>query len=216
MKGDMAGGAAVIAAMQIIGQLKPRINVTGLVAATENMPSGSAQRPGDIVRAMNGKTIEVINTDAEGRLVLADTLCYARQQGLTRLVDVATLTGAMVVTLGKFCTGIMGSDQRLIDQVIRAGESSGEKFWQLPMFEEYKELIRSDVADMKNSGGRPAGSISAACLLAEFAGDASWAHLDIAGTATSEKDRGHLVKGATGVPTRTLADLALKLAKQAS
>ena len=215
MKGDMAGGASIIAAMQIIGRLKPKINVTGIVAATENMPGGSAQRPGDVVRAMNGKTIEVVNTDAEGRLVLADALFYAHHQGLTRLVDVATLTGAMVVTLGKECTGVMGNDQQLIKQTINAGQDTGERFWQLPMFEEYKELIRSDVADMKNSGGRQAGSISAACLLAQFVGDASWVHLDIAGTSTSGKDKGHLVKGATGVPTRTLAHLALKLAAEA-
>ena len=212
MKGDMAGGASVIAAMQIIGRLKPKINVTGIVAATENMPGGSAQRPGDVVRAMNGKTIEVINTDAEGRLVLADALCYARQQGLDRLVDVATLTGAMVTTLGKACTGVMGNNQQLIDQVMAAGQETGERFWQLPMFEEYKELIKSDVADMKNSGGRQAGSISAAFLLAEFVGDAAWVHLDIAGTYTSEKTQGYLIKGATGTPARTLARLATKLA----
>ncbi len=213
MKGDMAGGASVIAAMQMIGRLKPKINVAGMVAATENMPSGTAQRPGDVVKAMNGKTIEIINTDAEGRLVLADTMCYAREQGINRLVDVATLTGAMVTTLGKACTGVMGNDQALVDRVLEAGQSTGEKFWQLPMFDEYKDLIKSDVADMKNSGGRQAGSITAALLLAEFAGDAAWAHLDIAGTSTSERTAGHLVKGATGVPARTLARLALDLAE---
>ena len=212
MKGDMAGGASVIAAMQIIAQLKPRINVTGMVAATENMPGGSAQRPGDVVRAMNGKTIEVINTDAEGRLVLADALCLARERGITRLVDIATLTGAMVTTLGKACTGVMGNDDALIGDVIEAGKQTGEKFWQLPMFDEYKELIRSDVADMKNSGGRQAGSITAALLLQEFVDGAAWAHLDIAGTSTSEKASGYLVKGATGAPARTLAQLAMNLA----
>ena len=212
MKGDMAGGASVIGAMQIIAQLKPRINVTGMVAATENMPGGSAQRPGDVVRAMNGKTIEVINTDSEGRLVLADTLCLARQRGITRLVDVATLTGAMVTTLGKACTGVMGNDDALIGDVIEAGRQTGEKFWQLPMFDEYKELIRSDVADMKNSGGRQAGSITAALLLKEFVDGAAWAHLDIAGTSTSERASGYLVKGATGAPARTLAQLAVNLA----
>ena len=212
MKGDMAGGASVIAAMQIIARLKPRINVTGMVAATENMPGGSAQRPGDVVTAMNGKTIEVINTDAEGRLVLADTLCLARERGITRLVDIATLTGAMVTTLGKACTGVMGNDDGLIADVISAGKQTGEKFWQLPMFDEYKELIRSDVADMKNSGGRQAGSISAAFLLKEFVDGAAWAHLDIAGTSTSEKATGYQVKGATGAPARTLAQLAVNLA----
>jgi leucyl aminopeptidase len=213
MKGDMAGGASVIAAMQIIGQLKPKINVTGIIAATENMPGPSAQRPGDVVRAMNGKTIEVINTDAEGRLVLADALCYAREQGITRLVDVATLTGAMVTTLGKACTGVMGNNAELVRQTIDAGNQTGEKFWELPMFDEYKDLIRSDVADMKNSGGRQAGSISAAFLLREFVDGAAWVHLDIAGTSTSEKSSGHLVKGATGVPVRTLAQLAVNLAE---
>ena len=212
MKGDMAGGASVIGAMQIIAQLKPRINVTGMVAATENMPGGSAQRPGDVVTAMNGKTIEVINTDAEGRLVLADALSLARQRGITRLVDIATLTGAMVTTLGKACTGVMGNDDELIGDVIKAGKQTGEKFWQLPMFDEYKELIRSDVADMKNTGGRQAGSITAAFLLKEFVEGAAWAHLDIAGTSTSERASGYLVKGATGTPARTLAQLAVNLA----
>ena len=212
MKGDMAGGASVIAAMEIIGHTKPKINVLGVIAATENMPGASAQRPGDVVRAMNGKTIEVINTDAEGRLVLADALCYARDQGITKLVDVATLTGAIVTTLGKACTGIMGNDDALVQQTIDAGKKTGEKFWELPMFDEYKDLIKSDVADMKNSGGRQAGSISAAMLLAEFVDGASWVHLDIAGTSTSEKVTGYLVKGATGVPVRTLAQLAEDLA----
>ena len=215
MKGDMAGGASVIAAMQIIGRVKPKINVTGIIAATENMPGGSAQRPGDVVRAMNGKTIEVINTDAEGRLVLADALCYARQQGLTRLVDVATLTGAMVTTLGKACTGVMGNDQSLVEEVTAAGRETGEKYWQLPMFDEYKDLIKSDVADMKNTGGRQAGSISAAFLLAEFVDGAAWVHLDIAGTSTAERTKGYQVKGATGVPARTLARLACRLAEGA-
>ena len=212
MKGDMAGGASVIAAMRAIGRLKPKINVTGLIAATENMPGGRAQRPGDVVTAMNGKTIEVINTDAEGRLVLADTMCYARSLGITRLVDVATLTGAMVVTLGKACTGMMGNSSELAKAISKAGDSSGERFWELPMLEDYRELIRSDVADMKNSGGRQAGSITAAMLLREFAEDADWVHLDIAGTSTATSARGHLVKGATGVPTRTLAQLAVNLA----
>ena len=213
MKGDMAGGASVIAAMQIIGQVKPKINVLAVIAATENMPGASAQRPGDVVRAMNGKTIEVINTDAEGRLVLADALCYAREQGITRLVDVATLTGAMVTTLGRACTGVMGNDSKLVQQTIDAGKKTGEKFWELPMFDEYKDLIKSDVADMKNSGGRQAGSISAALLLAEFVDGAAWVHLDIAGTSTSDKASGYLVKGATGVPVRTLAQLAIDLAE---
>ena len=216
MKGDMAGGASVIAAMQVIARLQPKINVTGIIAATENMPGGSAQRPGDVVRAMNGKTIEVINTDAEGRLVLADALCWARQKGITRLVDVATLTGAMVVSLGKACTGVMGNDQALVDQIAAAGDDAGERFWQLPMFDEYKDLIKSDVADMKNSGGRQAGSITAAFLLSEFVDGAAWVHLDIAGTSTAASTKGYQVKGASGVPVRTLAQLASRLAQEAT
>jgi leucyl aminopeptidase len=213
MKGDMAGGASVIAAMMAVGRLKPRINVTGMVAATENMPGGSAQRPGDVVRSMSGKTIEVINTDAEGRLVLADALYYARQRGITRLVDVATLTGAMVVALGHACSGVMGNDQTLVDRLMKSGELAGERIWQLPMFDDYKEQIKSSVADIKNTGGREAGSITAAQFLAEFAGDTSWAHLDIAGTYLSGKDKGYVVKGGTGVPTRTLVNLVLDLSR---
>ena len=214
MKGDMAGGASVIGAMKAIGRLRPKVNVTGMVAATENMPGGSAQRPGDVVKSMSGKTIEVINTDAEGRLVLADTLYYARQMGITRLVDIATLTGAMVVALGHACSGVMGSDQDLVDQVIESGKSAGERIWQLPLFDDYKEQIKSNVADIKNTGGRPAGSLTAGQFLAEFTEDTSWAHLDIAGTYFSSKEKGYLVKGGTGVPTRTLVNLALRLASR--
>ena len=214
MKGDMAGGASVIGAMKAIGRLKPGINVTGVIAATENMPGGSAQRPGDVVRAMSGKTIEIINTDAEGRLVLADAICYARQNGITRLVDIATLTGAMVVALGHACSGVMGNDQELIDRIIEAGEAKGERFWQLPLYDEYKEEIKSNVADMKNSGGRAAGSLSAGQFIHEFSEDVPWAHLDIAGTYMSSKDKGYTVTGGTGVPARTLINLALNLAEQ--
>ncbi len=212
MKGDMAGGASVIASMKAIAQLKPRINVTGIVGATENMPGGNAQRPGDVVRSMSGKTIEIINTDAEGRLVLADALHYARQQGVTRIVDIATLTGAMVVALGHAASGLMGNNQEFADQVIAVGNDSGERIWQLPMYDDYKEEIKSNVADVKNSGGRPAGSISAAQFLSEFVDDTPWAHLDIAGTYLSKSDKGYLVKGGTGVPTRTLVNLAITLA----
>ncbi len=211
MKGDMAGGASVIAAMQIIARNKPKINVLAVIAATENMPGASAQRPGDVVRAMNGKTIEVINTDAEGRLVLADALCYAREQGITRLVDVATLTGAMVTTLGKACTGVMGNDDTLVQQTIDAGKKTGEKFWELPMFDEYKDLIKSDVADMKNTGGRQAGSITAALLLAEFVDGAAWVHLDIAGPSFLEKAKPWMDGGGTGVMVRTLIEVARTL-----
>ena len=214
MKGDMAGGASVIAAMKAIGRLKPKINVTGMIAATENMPGGSAQRPGDVVRSMMGKTIEVINTDAEGRLVLADALYYARQLGITRMVDIATLTGAVIVALGHACSGVMGNDQPLIDSLIKAGNSTGERIWQLPMYADYKEDIKSNVADIKNTGGRGAGPITAAKFLEEFTEDTSWAHLDIAGTYMASKQSGYLVKGGTGVPTRTLVNLALALAAE--
>jgi leucyl aminopeptidase len=214
MKGDMAGGASVIGAMKAIGRLKPRINVVGMVAATENMPGGSAQRPGDVVKSMSGKTIEVINTDAEGRLVLADALFYARQMGVSRLVDIATLTGAMVVALGNACSGVMGNDQELVDRVIESGASSGERIWQLPLYDDYKEQIKSNVADVKNTGGRAAGSLTAGQFLAEFVEETSWAHLDIAGTYFSSKEKGYLVKGGTGVPTRTLVNLAMSLGRR--
>ena len=216
MKGDMAGGAAVISAMKAIGQIKPKINVTGIVAATENMPGGSAQRPGDIVKTMNGKTIERDNTDAEGRLVLADAVAYAHSLGNRRIVDVATLTGAMVTALGHICSGIFGSDQKLVDQVNEAGDLAGERLWQLPTYPEYKEQYRSDVADMKNVGGRPAGSITGALIIGEFVGDAAWTHVDIAGTSMSSKTDGYVVSGGTGVAVRTLAKLAEVLAESAS
>lgn len=211
MKGDMAGGASVVGAIKAISELGVKLNVTAVIAATENMPGGSAQRPGDIVQTMSGKTIEVINTDAEGRLVLADAITYARKMGLNRIVDVATLTGAVEIALGKVCTGVMGNNNDLIGQIIQAGKDSGEKMWQLPLYFEYREQIKSTVADMKNVGGRAAGSITAAYLIKEFAGNAAWAHLDIAGTSTSNKESGVLVKGATGTPVRTLVSLAEKL-----
>ena len=214
MKGDMSGAGAVIAALKAIGQLKPRINVTGIAPTTENMPGGGAIKPGDVVRAMNGKTIEVINTDAEGRLVLADGLSYARRLELAPLVSVATLTGAVSVALGNVAFGVMSNDDAFVEQVKAAGARAGEKGWQLPMYEEYKEQIRSDVADMKNTGGRPAGAITAAWLLREFVDDVPWAHLDIAGVDTYDREKGVLVKGASGIPVRTLVHLALLLAQE--
>ncbi len=213
MKGDMAGGASVIAAMSAIARLKPRINVLALIPATENLPGGTALKPGDVLTAMEGKTIEIISTDAEGRLVLADALGYARKHGAKLIVDVATLTGAMRVALGDICTGAFGNNQELVDRVIAAGAEAGERIWQMPMYEEYKELNKSDVADVKNVGGRLAGSITAAQFLAEFAGDTHWVHLDVAGTSMAEKTQNYLVKGATGVPVRTLVNLVLSLAK---
>ncbi|MFC1915253.1 leucyl aminopeptidase [Chloroflexota bacterium] len=214
MKGDMAGGAAVIAAITAIAQLKPKVNVTAIVPATENLPGGSALKPGDILTAMNGKTIEIISTDAEGRLILADALSYAKKQGAKIMIDVATLTGACRVALGDICTGAFGNNQELVDKVIAAGAEAGELIWQMPMYDEYKEQNKSDVADIKNVGGRLAGAITAAKFLAEFVNGTPWVHLDIAGTSLSEKERNYLVKGATGVPVRTLVNLVLCLIKE--
>jgi leucyl aminopeptidase len=213
MKGDMAGGAAVMAALSAVAQLKTKINVTAIVPATENLPSGSALKPGDILTAMNGKTIEVLNTDAEGRLILADALSYAKKIGAKAIIDVATLTGACRVALGTVCSGAFSNNQGLADKVIAAGNETGELTWQLPMYDEYKEQIKSDVADIKNIGGRYGGAITAAKFLAEFIDNTPWVHLDIAPTSESDKDKGYLVKGATGVPVRTLVNLVLSLAK---
>lgn len=211
MKGDMAGGAAVIAAMKAIAQLKVPLNVTGLVPATENLPSGSAMKPGDVIRILGGKTVEVTSTDAEGRLILADALSYGRQKGLTPLVDLATLTGACHVALGDYYSGALGNNKELLDQVVQAGKDAGERHWPLPLDEDYKEQNKSDVADIKNSGGRYGGAITGALFVGEFVGDTPWVHLDIAGTARSEKDYGYIVKGATGVGVRTLVSLAMAL-----
>lgn len=213
MKGDMTGGAAVIAAMWALGKLRPRVNVIGVVPATENMPSGSATKPGDVLRSMLGKTIEVVNTDAEGRLVLADGIAYAREQGAAALVDVATLTGAISTTLGNVAMGAFTNDGTLLERVKRAAAAAGEKMWELPMFEEYREQISSDVADIKNSGGRLAGSITAAFFLKEFAEDVPWVHLDIAGVDNYDRERGVYVKGSSGIPVRTLIHLALQSAE---
>jgi leucyl aminopeptidase len=212
MKGDMAGGAAVIGAIVAAARLKVALNITAIIPATENMPSGTAMRPGDIISIMNGKTVEIVTTDAEGRLVLADALSYAVQAGVHRIIDVATLTGACHVALGDFCTGTFGNNQELVNQVIAAGAEAGECMWQLPMNEEYKEQNKSEVADIKNSGGRYGGAITAAWFLREFVAKTPWVHLDIAGTSDTDKERGYLVKGATGVPTRTLINLLLALA----
>jgi leucyl aminopeptidase len=214
MKYDMAGGAVVLGAMRAIGQLRPPIRVLGIVPATENMPSGRAQKPGDVIRAMSGKTIEVINTDAEGRLILADALCYARKLGATRMVDLATLTGACVVALGSIYAAVLGNDQDLIDTLIASGEEAGERLWQLPLDEEYRELIKSDIADLKNSGGKKAGTITAAYFLKEFAVQTNWAHLDIAGAAWQDEKQPHLSAGPTGIGVRTLVHLAWKLSQK--
>lgn len=212
MKDDMAGGAAVIAALSAIAQLKPKINITAIIPATENLPSGTALKPGDVLKAMNGKTIEVISTDAEGRLILADALSYALKQGLSPLVDLATLTGACRVALGEGYSGAFGNDHQLMESIIKAASGAGEKLWQMPLPEEYKEQIKSEIADIKNTGDRYGGAITAALFLAEFVGNTPWVHVDIAGTAFSSSASGYIVKGATGVGVRTLVNLALSLA----
>jgi leucyl aminopeptidase len=209
MKGDMSGGAAIISTMWAIGKLKPAINVTALIPASENMPSGSATKPGDVVRAMNGKTIEVINTDAEGRLILADAICYANKEGLSPILDVATLTGAMQVALGPGATGFMSTEDGLADAVSAAGEASGEKMWRFPLIADYKEGMKSNVADIKNTGNRNGGAISAAEFLRFFVEDTPWVHIDMAGTDDSDKEKGVWVKGSTGIPTRTLIHFVL-------
>jgi leucyl aminopeptidase len=214
MKGDMAGGAAVMAAVSALARLKPRINVTAIVPATENLPSGSALKPGDILKAMNGKTIEVVSTDAEGRLILADALSYAQKLGLSPLIDLATLTGACRVALGTLYSGLFGNDQDLADKIIRAAERTGERMWQMPMPEEYKEQNKSEIANVKNTGNRYGGAITAALFLAEFVDNTPWVHLDIAGPALSTKESGYTVKGATGVGVRTLVELALSEAER--
>jgi leucyl aminopeptidase len=211
MKGDMAGAAAVIAATRAIAELSLPIHVTTVVAATENLPSGTALKPGDILRAMSGKTIEVINTDAEGRLVLADALHFARSRKVTHLVDAATLTGACVVALGTLNSGAFTNNQALLDKVLAAGRAAGERIWALPMDAEYDELIKSDIAEIKNSGGRKGGAITGAKFLQHFVGDTPWVHLDIAGTFETDKEKGYQGKGGTGVMVRTFVNLAVEL-----
>ncbi len=212
MKGDMAGAAAMIAAMQAIAALKVPLHVLAVAPCTENLPSGTALKPGDVIRAMNGKAMEIINTDAEGRLILADALCYARKLGATHLVDAATLTGACVVALGHFRTGAFTNDEAWFAQVRTASEEAGEKLWQLPMDPEYDELIKAETGEIKNTGGRWGGAITAAKFLQNFVEKTLWVHLDIAGTSDTDKEKGYNVKGATGVPVRTLVTLALRLA----
>ncbi len=206
MKFDMCGAAGVLGAFEALGQLKPEVNVVGIIGATTNMPSGTAMNPGDVVRSHIGKTIEIINTDAEGRLVLADLLSYVRRFDPAVVIDAATLTGACVIALGHAATGVFSNDEGLIAEVIAAGKRAGEPGWPLPMWDEYKEHIKSDVADVKNSGGRPAGAVTAALFLKEFVEGFPWVHLDIAGTAYSETDLVTIPKGPTGVPTGTFIE----------
>lgn len=208
MKYDMSGGATVIGTMRAIALMRPSVPVIGVVAAVENMPDGKASRPSDVVTAMNGKTIEILNTDAEGRLILADAVAYAEQQGATRIVDMATLTGAVIIALGDVNTGIMGNDQEFMDEIIECGQETGEGYWQLPVSPEYSKMIRSEIADIKNIGPRgKAGTIMGAVFIQEFVDKAKWAHLDIAGTAWADNPKPHQAKGPTGVAIRTLVSL---------
>jgi leucyl aminopeptidase len=206
MKMDMSGGAAVLGTMQALAQLGYPRCVVGLVPASENLPNGNAVKPGDILRAMSGKTVEVINTDAEGRLILADALTYAVQEFKpTCMIDLATLTGAVVVALGSQATGMMGTDKAMMDRLRAAGEYSAERVWELPLYEEYSKQIKSDFADIKNvSNNREAGSIIGGAFLKEFVGDTPWVHLDIAGTAWTRENKPYIPKGATGVGIRLL------------
>jgi leucyl aminopeptidase len=206
MKFDMCGAAGVLGALEAIGRLKLPINVVGLIGATTNMPSGTAVNPGDVVKSHLGKYIEIINTDAEGRLVLADLLSYARRFDPAVVIDAATLTGACVIALGHTASGVFGLDEALIGEVIAAGKRAGEPGWAMPLWDEYRDLIKSDVADIKNSGGRAAGAITAAMFLREFTESYPWVHLDVAGTAYSETDLVALPKGPTGVPTGTFIE----------
>lgn len=216
MKFDMGGAAAVLGAMEAVGALGLPLNVVALVPATENLPAGDAFRPSDVLEFKNGKTAEVISTDAEGRLILADALLYAKRYEPSAVVDCATLTGAALVALGKHASGLMGNDEDLISEVQAAGESTGERAWPLPLFEEYKEQIKSDTADIKNTGGRNAGTITAAAFLAEFA-DFPWAHLDIAGTAWDvPRSNPYIAKGASGTPARLLVELLRNRAAEGS
>ncbi len=202
MKYDMAGAAAVLGAMHAVARLRPAINLVALVPCTENLPSGRATKPGDVVTMYSGKTVEVINTDAEGRMILADALAYARRFQPQAMIDAATLTGSVVIALGHEAIGLMGNDGGLIDQVRAVGERTGERCWPLPLWDPYRKQLDSEVADLKNVGGRPAGSITAGWFLKEFVGDIPWVHLDIAGTAYRDEPASYLRKGPTGVPTR--------------
>ena len=210
MKDDMAGGAAVACAMRAIALLRAPIRVIGVVPATENMPGGKATKPGDVLKSAEGKTVEVINTDAEGRLILGDGLWYARRLGATHLVDVATLTGAVVVALGKITSGVFGTPAEWVERVRRVADREGDRAWPMPIFDEYREQLKSEIADFTNTGGRAAGSITAALFLKEFTGGLPWAHIDIAGTAWADEAKPYMPKGATGVAVRTLATLAFE------
>lgn len=206
MKSDMAGGATVLSVMAAVADLNLPVNLVGLVPATENMSGGGALKPGDVLKSFSGQTIEVLNTDAEGRLILADALTYALKFKPKEIIDIATLTGACIVALGEEVIGMMGTDDRMKKEIIRAGEATGERVWELPLWDHYIELIKSDIADYKNTAGRNAGAITGAAFLSKFVGDCPWVHLDIAGPSWSTKDKPYVPKGATGVPVRLLIE----------
>ncbi len=211
MKTDMAGGATMLGVMQAIAQLKPKVRVIALVPATDNMPSGKAYKPGDVITSMSGKTIEILNTDAEGRLVLADALTFAKQLGCTVLIDAATLTGAVMVALGNITTGVFGWNKEWVDRVLAAANAAGEKMWPLPVDDEYRDLYKSTIADLANTGGRWGGAITGAMFIGEFAGDTPWVHLDIAGTRWAGEEKPYRAKGPTGHGVRTLVQLLTDL-----
>src|SRR5689334_1889396 len=212
MKYDMSGAAAVLGTFETLGRLKPKINVVGIVPATENLPSGTAVKPGDVVKSHLGKTIEIVNTDAEGRLILCDSLSYVRRFKPSAVIDIATLTGAVVVALGQVAIGAMGNDEALLAEVREAGERAGERCWPLPLWDEYRDLLKSDIADVKNSGGRGAGSIAGGWFLKEFVEGYPWVHLDIAGTAYTDGEGPHQAKGPTAIGVRLFTEFILKRA----
>lgn len=204
MRDDMSGAACILGVMSALKYLEPDAEIHGIIAACENMPSGTSYKPGDILTAKNGKTIEVDNTDAEGRLTLADALCYACELGVDEVIDIATLTGACVVALGSVASGVMGNDKEMINRLIETAKSSGETYWELPMFPEYKDSLKSEIADMKNTGSRQGGASIAGIFLQEFVNGPKWCHIDIAGTAFIEKPQKEFISGATGAGVRTL------------
>jgi leucyl aminopeptidase len=213
MKDDMGGAASILATMKVIARLKPKLNVIAAIPTSENMPSGSAQKPGDVIRHYGGKTSEVLNTDAEGRLILADSLAFLAERQPELIIDTATLTGACMVALGPDVAGAMGNDDALAAEIVAAGAEVGEPVWQLPLYRDYKRLIESNVADVKNIGKRYGGAITAALFLAEFVGDTPWVHLDIAGPAFQDKAHDLGPRGATGVPVRALVRFLLDRAR---
>lgn len=210
MKDDMSGAACVLGIMSIIREFNPQVEVHGIIAACENMPGGKSYKPGDILTAKNGKTIEVDNTDAEGRLTLADALCYACELGVDEVIDIATLTGACMVALGSNAAGIMGNDETLVKNLISTSERNGERYWELPLWDEYFESLKSDIADMKNTGSRWGGASTAGVFLQKFVKDVKWAHIDIAGVAFLDKPQKELIKGASGAGVRTLLNYILE------